>query len=74
MAREPCLYRRGLATGQKRHGHRADLFRLEAGAFKRGRAEIGRRDVLEVPPNVPIAVRTGSAKTTERDDVMLKPP
>src|SRR5580693_4944683 len=29
---------------------------------------------LRLPPKVPIAVRTGSAKTTERCDVMTKPP
>jgi hypothetical protein len=28
---------------------------------------------LRLPPNVPIAVRTGSAKTTECCDVMTKP-
>jgi hypothetical protein len=27
---------------------------------------------LRLPPNVPIAVRTGSARTTERCDVMGK--
>src|SRR3984893_15489203 len=29
---------------------------------------------LRLPPKVPMAVRTGSAKTTERCDVMTKPP
>jgi hypothetical protein len=32
------------------------------------------RFALRLPPKVPIAVRTGSAKTTERCDAMAKPP
>src|SRR5271168_431619 len=35
---------------------------------------LGAGTSLRLPPNVPIAVRTGSAKTTERCDVMVKSP
>src|SRR5580692_12034820 len=35
---------------------------------------LGAGTSLRLPPNVPIAVRTGSAKTTERCDAMAKSP
>jgi hypothetical protein len=44
----------------------AKLCARHRGADRR-RAEIGRRYLFESAPNVPMAVRTGSAKTTERD-------
>src|SRR5262249_25952377 len=36
--------------------------------------KLGAGTSLRLPPKVPIAVRTGSANTTDRCDVMAKPP